>query len=361
MQASAAREDILDHALSITPTQFEQLCRILVKRSEPTRELELTPRSGDAGIDVHAVIDRDLFQARLGVQAKRNDKNNTVSSDTIRTFKGSLSEGDYHIGTFITTSSFSNPAINSAQQQYIRLIDGQRLGEIMLESELGVVQDAENDFSTDWSFWEIFEIERDDLLRSDAIPQADTVEHMNIVLRALDEGHTVKPTIHQYMMQKTGRSWRDRQADYYAQAGWALGFIHKDLDDSYDGRDRQTWTLSRIGQEYVEYLKNGDDDAAQEVLYERIREMEISKRALTRLERQGTMKHEELEKLVYENTLPEEFDRGLNKGTSARRAKTIGRWIEKLPEVVRHPATGARDSQLKRSTYEYLQRGVTDY
>lgn len=361
MQASAARDDIIDHALSISPTQFEQLCRILIKRSEPTEELELTPRSGDAGIDVHAVIDRNLFQARLGVQAKRNDEGNTVSSDTMRTFKGSLSEGEYHIGTFITTSSFSSPAINSARQQKIRLINGQKLGEIMLESELGVVREADNEFATDWEFWEIFEIERDDLLRSDAIPQADTVEYLDIVLRALDEGHTVKPTIHQYMEQYTGRSWRDRQADYYAQAGWALGFIHKDIDDSYDGRDRQTWTLSGIGQEYIENLNKSNSSAAQEVLYERIREMEIAKRVLSELERHGTMKHEQLEQLVYENTLPEEYDRGLNEKTSARRAKTIGRWIEKLPEVIRHSPKGARESQLAGSTYEYLQKGITDY
>lgn len=69
MNAATAKDDILDRALSITPDQFEQLCRILIKRSEKTRELELTPRSGDDGIDVHAVVDRDLFQARLGVQA----------------------------------------------------------------------------------------------------------------------------------------------------------------------------------------------------------------------------------------------------------------------------------------------------
>lgn len=361
MRAIAAKDDILDHALSISPGQFEQLCRILIKRSEKTQELELTPRSGDDGIDVHAVINRDLFQARLGVQAKRNNEDNTVSSDTIRTFKGSLREGDYHIGTFVTTSSFSNPAIKSAEKGHIRLIDGKCLSKIMLHSELGVVQDDKNEFTTDWGFWELFEIERDDLVRSDAVPQADTVEHLNIVLKAMDAGNTVKPNIHQVLEKQTGRSWRNRQADYYSHAGWALGLVHKDIDDSYDGRDRQTWTLSRIGKEYVGCLNEGDKEDAKQVLFERIREMEIAKRALSKLEYQGTMRHEELEILVHKNTLPKEYDKGLKESTSHRRATTIGRWIEKLPEVVRHPPSGARDRQLKGSTFEYLSKGVTDW
>lgn len=361
MKAAAAKDDILDHALDISPGQFEQLCRILIKRSEKTRELELTPRSGDDGIDVHAVIDRDLFLTRLGVQAKRNDEKNTIGSNPMRTFKGSLDEGDYHTGTFITTSTFSQPAVQSAEKGYIRLIDGHDLSEIMLRSQLGVNKENENEFATDWEFWEIFEIERNDLIRSDAIPQANTVTHLNIVLRAMDEGNNVKPTIHQYMEEQTGRDWRDRQADYYSQAGWALGFVHKDIGDSYDGTERQTWTLSRIGREYVEYLKDGDEQAAKQVLFEQVREMEIAKRALARLRNQGTMTHEELEEVVHDNTLPQEYDNGLRESTSHRRAKTLGRWIEKLPEVVRHPPSDGQPKYLKGSTYEYLRKHVTDW
>jgi restriction system protein len=361
MQTSAAKDDILDRALSITPTQFEQLCRILIKRSEPTRELELTPRSGDAGIDVHAVIDRDLFQARLGVQAKRNAEGNTVSSDTMRTFKGSLREADYHVGTFVTTSSFSTPAVKSAEKGYVQLIDGDRLTDIMVRSELGVSREAENEYATDWDFWEIFEIERDDLIRSDAVPQADTVDHMNLVLMAMEAGNSVKPTIHQYMLANSNRSWDDRQADYYAYAGWALGFVHKDTDDAYDGRDRNTWTLSRIGQEYAEYLKRGDTIAAESLLFERIREMEVSKRALRKLRDQGTMSQDELGKLVHENTLPGELDEGLNKETSYRRAKTIGKWMEKLPEVTRRPPKGKPSTQIAGSTYEYIRKNLNDF
>lgn len=361
MQASTARDDILDHALSISPSQFEQLCRILIRESEKTRELELTPTSGDQGIDVHAVVDRDLFQARLGVQAKRNNEENNVSSDTMRTFKGSLSEGDYHVGTFVTTAGFTQPAIDSAEKRYIRLVDGQRLSEIMLRSNLGVVQEGENEWATDWEFWDLFEIERDDLLLSDAIPQADTVEVLNIVLLAIDADNTVKPTIKEFMEEQTGESWRPRQADYYCQAAWALGLLHKDTKVKYAGYERQQWTLSRVGQEYVQYLNANDADSAEALLFERIREMEIAKRVLAKLESKGTMSHEELQELVHENTLPPELDEGLSQDTSYRRGNTVGRWIERLPEVVRHPPDGAPDYQLKGSTYEYLRKGLTDF
>lgn len=355
MQVSTARDNILDHALSVSPGQFEQLCRILIKRSEPTKELELTPRSGDAGIDVHAVIDRDLFQARLGVQAKRNDTGNTVSSDTMRTFKGSLREGDYHVGTFVTTSSFSTPAVESAQKGYIQLINGERLTDIMLESDLGVIQEGENEFATDWEFWEIFELEDNNLVRSDAVPQADTVDVLNIVLRGIGQGNDVKPTITEFLERETGENWDPRQADYYPHAAWPLGFVHKDTTVEYEGYKRRQWTLSRIGAEYVQYLQNDDKDSAEQLLYEQIREMEIAKRVLSKLQKRGTLAHSELQKIVHENTLPSEHEHGLSKNTADRRGDTIGRWIEKLPEIVRH------GSSLKNSTYEYLRTNLNDF
>jgi len=361
MNAATARDDILDRTYDITPDQFEQLCRILIKQSERTRELELTPRSGDDGIDVHAVIDRNLFQARLGVQAKRNDWNNTISSDTMRLFKGSLDEGGYDIGSFITTSEYTDPAIKSAEKGRIRIIDGDRLAEIMLQSELGVEVDSDG-YAIDWDFWEIFELEgEDDLVRSDAVPQADTVSTLNIVLCGIDKGYDVKPTTTDFLEMVTGYDWDPRQADYYPHAAWPLGFVHKDTTIEYAGYERRRWTLSRIGREYVQYLYKDDTESAEQLLFERIREMEIAKRVLNPLERQQTLKFEELQEIIHQNTLPQGHQYGLSKNTAYRRARTIGRWIEKLPEVVRHAPAGVRDDQLKGSTFEYLEKRLTDY
>lgn len=346
MQASAAREAVLDRALSISPTQFENLCRILIRRAEPTRELELTPRSGDDGIDVHAVIDRDVFQARLGVQAKRNDESNTVSSSTMRTFKGSLREGGYHVGTFITTASFSAPAVDSARQGSIRLLDGPDLADLMVESELGV-EETDGEFATDHEFWDLFELEDDDRVRSDAVPQADVVDHLNIVLRGIDEGYDVKPQITELLERETGEPWDQRQADYYPHAAWPLGFVHKDTTVEYEGYERRQWVLSRVGAEYVEYLETGNETAAEALLEERIREMAIAKPILRTLRQEGTIDHDELQSLVMAHTLPPAHEHGLSRSTADRRGNTLGRWLEKLPEVTRHGPS------LSRSTYEY--------
>jgi restriction system protein len=64
MKVSTAREELLDKALQIDHEQFEQLCKMVIERAEPTRELDLTPFRGDGGIDIHAVIDRALNSER---------------------------------------------------------------------------------------------------------------------------------------------------------------------------------------------------------------------------------------------------------------------------------------------------------
>ncbi|MFC7186592.1 restriction endonuclease [Halorubrum yunnanense] len=96
MKASTAKEELLGKGLQIDHEQFKQLCKMVIERAKPTRELELTPFRGDGGIDIHAVIDRELFHARLGVQAKQYATGNTVGARTLRGFKDVLSEQQYH-------------------------------------------------------------------------------------------------------------------------------------------------------------------------------------------------------------------------------------------------------------------------
>jgi restriction system protein len=355
MDAKDAKSAILNQVYEISPTQFEQLCKILIRRSERTRELGLTPKAGDDGIDVHAVVDRDLFQARLGVQAKLNNEENKISSGAIRRFKGSLGEQEYSVGTFITSSSFTKPARQSANKGYIRTIDGEKLAEIMVQSQLGVVKEGD-EYELDWGFWDIFNVsEEGDLIRSDEIPQADTVETLNIVLQAIEQGNDVKPTITEFMERKTGESWDPRQADYYAHAAWPLGFVHKDMMKEYEGYERRQWGLTAEGQEYVNYLYDGKKKRADELLFERIREMEIARRILDVLEKEGKIPHKQLQKIVQGNTLPEGDKHGLSENTANRRGNTIGRWIEKLPEVSRLGNT------LADSVYIYRQGDLSDY
>lgn len=237
MRPRAAHEAVLDRALDLDDDQFEQLCKMVLERAERTRELELTPFRGDGGIDVHAVVDRDLFYVRLGIQAKRYAPGNTVGVRTLRSFRGALRDGDYHVGTVVTTSSFTSGAEESAAGDNVRLVDGERLGSVMTESAIGVTEVETDEYALDDPFWEAFETpETDDRIPSEEVPQADSLGIVRTVLRAVESGADHKHEITAYLTGATGEEWAPRQADYYGTAGWLLGFLHRDEPTDEEGR-----------------------------------------------------------------------------------------------------------------------------
>ncbi|CAL2085508.1 Restriction endonuclease [Tenacibaculum sp. 190524A02b] len=100
---------------------------------------KVTGQSGDHGID------GIIYQDRLGlesvyIQAKRyNDTK--VGSPDIRNFIGSLALQGVNKGVFLTTSRFSEAAVQTAdnsKQQKIVLIDGKKLADLAIEFNLGV-------------------------------------------------------------------------------------------------------------------------------------------------------------------------------------------------------------------------------
>jgi restriction system protein len=208
MQPATARNRLLDHTLSLNNEQFEQLCKMLIERAEQTRDLELTPFRGDGGIDVHAIVDRDLFHASLGVQAKQYQPDNTVGVNTLRSFKGALTDQNYPIGTVITTSSFTDGAKESAEKDSIRLIDGDRLLDIMMASEIGILEVEDGQFELDSEFWNAFERPEDtDVIPSLEVPQAGNFNVVRLVLQAVDAGLDMKPKITRYLDRETGNDW----------------------------------------------------------------------------------------------------------------------------------------------------------
>lgn len=327
MNEANARDHILDQALAIDNEQFEQLCKMVIERAEQTRELELTPFRGDGGIDIHAVIDRNLFHARLGVQAKQYSTGNTVGSRSLRGFKGALSDQEYHIGTFITTSSFTSGAEESAQRDYIRLIDGQTFAEIMARSELGVQIDNQGRYNPDHQFWDLFEKPEDsDIIPSIEVPQADNFEVLRLVLRSIELGRDIKPEIAEHVRAEIGESFDPRQADYYGMAAWLLGFAHKEQRVETDRGEVRRWGLTRAGEEFLEYLDRDDGTSAEQLLHEAIREVEVVSRVYGRLETEGVIRRSEIAEILAEET-------ELSGSTTDRRARTVGRWLAELPEV----------------------------
>lgn len=95
-------------------------------------------RTGDNGVD--GVIDQDtLGLDRVYVQAKRYAENVTVSAGDIRDLFGSLDMHKAAKGLFVTTSTFTKSANETAEKlgKRIVLIDGNALAALMIRFNVG--------------------------------------------------------------------------------------------------------------------------------------------------------------------------------------------------------------------------------
>lgn len=95
--------------------------------------------SGDGGVD--GVIEEDaLGLSEIYVQAKRYAEGNNIPANAIQAFVGALHGKASSKGVFITTSTFTPAAREyaSAIPTRIRLIDGERLANLMIKYRVGV-------------------------------------------------------------------------------------------------------------------------------------------------------------------------------------------------------------------------------
>jgi restriction system protein len=95
-------------------------------------------RPGDGGVD--GVIDQDLLGLdRIYIQAKRYADGNIVGPGAIRDFFGSLDRFKASKGLFVTTSSFSTSARETAEllSKRIVLIDGVQLARLLVRHDVG--------------------------------------------------------------------------------------------------------------------------------------------------------------------------------------------------------------------------------
>ena len=138
----ALAADLLDRVRKATPAFFERLIVELLlamgyggTSEEAGRALG---QSGDDGVD--GVIDQDpLGVDQIFVQAKRYAEGNNIGAGAIRDFYGALSLKKAHKGIFVTTSAFSQPAVDTARGlgSRIVLIDGLQLSRLMIRYNVG--------------------------------------------------------------------------------------------------------------------------------------------------------------------------------------------------------------------------------
>lgn len=138
----ALGRDIIDRILASSPNFFERAIVTLLlamgyggTAQEAGRAIG---RTGDDGVD--GVIDQDILGLdRVYIQAKRYQKENAVGPAAIRDFFGSLDMHKAAKGIFVTTSSFTKSATETAERlgKRIVLIDGQSLANLMIRFNVG--------------------------------------------------------------------------------------------------------------------------------------------------------------------------------------------------------------------------------
>lgn len=134
---------LLENILNNNPYFFEKLVVDLLLKMGYGEFREnagmTTSASNDGGID--GIINEDILGLdKIGIQAKRYAPDNVIGRPLLQSFAGALFGNGLNKGVFITTSSFTQSAIdyvNSQSGLTIILIDGKKLTNLMIKYELG--------------------------------------------------------------------------------------------------------------------------------------------------------------------------------------------------------------------------------
>lgn len=141
---SALAEELIERLQIAKPAFFEQsIVQLMLAMGYGNSKSSgsVIGGSGDDGVD--GVIDQDpLGVDQVYLQAKRYQQNNRIGAGAIREFYGALSLKDVSKGIFVTTSTFTASAIETANKLGARiiLIDGLDLAHLMIKHGVGCRQ-----------------------------------------------------------------------------------------------------------------------------------------------------------------------------------------------------------------------------
>ena len=137
---SEDKPDLISTLRSLSPVGFEKICRELLRESG-FENVEVTGGSADGGIDGHGTLEINPFVSfKVLFQCKRYAKGNLVSRAQVGDFRNAMI-GRAEKGIIITTSSFTNAAVQEANREgapQVELVDGVKLVEMFERVELGV-------------------------------------------------------------------------------------------------------------------------------------------------------------------------------------------------------------------------------
>jgi restriction system protein len=135
----AAEGELLELLSKVSPAYFETIVLDLLHRmgyGASRTDLQRVGGSGDGGIDGIISLDR-LGLEKVYVQAKR--WKDSVGRPELQAFYGALAGQKAKKGVFITTSSFTNQALDFVRSvEGIVVLDGARLAGLMIDNEIGI-------------------------------------------------------------------------------------------------------------------------------------------------------------------------------------------------------------------------------
>ena len=134
-------DDVIEKVLQQNPYFFERLVLDLLMKMG-YGEGKVTSRTNDGGID--GIIDEDkLGFDKVHIQAKRWNPGHNVGRRELQGFVGALAGQSGSKGVFITTSDFTQEAIdyNPSNVKIVK-INGKKLAEFMIQYNVGVTNKA---------------------------------------------------------------------------------------------------------------------------------------------------------------------------------------------------------------------------
>lgn len=362
-------EKLRDILGQITSKQFDQLISFLLQELDPESTVEFVPTDSDSQVDMDVSLEHPFVDVSYGIRLEHRSPEEFVGEDLVASFNTNLQDRGLQTGVIITTGDFSDSARRVAEQHNISLLSGDRLATLLVSHELGFRRTGET-ITIDESFWELLsEPERTKTIPSIEVPQADSIERLDQTLQAVSEGNHEKSVIAQTIQKVSDDTFSPRQVDYYATAGWLLGFLHKGYQPD-SCRSQGRWDLTRLGTTYLTHRNTGNEDAARRILYAQIRQIEVVRRVLRTLQEERVLSREDVLDIVAEET-------ELAGTTIPRRTRTLINWLAHLPEIetkgrgssqrIRHLVDDAMedgtDTQLQENTTnsEPSSEGRTDY
>ena len=135
-----AREQLFEYLAAMDPFKFEELIKLLLEEMG-YEEVTVTSATNDKGVDVVAYIELGISSVREVIQAKRHK--GSINRTVMDQLRGSLHRFEAVRGTIITTGRFSSGVQQAAFERGaapITLIDGEKLLDLLMDHQIGVVR-----------------------------------------------------------------------------------------------------------------------------------------------------------------------------------------------------------------------------